>query len=97
MTLTRILIAIVASAAAGGTQAAGPESELCRIWSCRIAPPTATASLASDAHPASVRVGTQDIPVTEQTIIAPSTDGELYACIGYDPFGDPELKCLLIP
>jgi len=97
MTLTRMLIAIVASAAAGGTHAAGPGSELCQIWSCRIAPPPATASLAPDAHPTSVRLGTRDIPVSEQTIIAPSTDGELYACIGYDPFGDPELKCLLIP
>ena len=97
MTLTRILIAIFASAVAASTHAAGPESELCQIWSCRIAPSTATESLAPDAHPASVRVGTQDTPVTEQTIIAPSTDGELYACIGYDAFGDPELMCLLVP
>ena len=96
MTLTRILTVIFTSAVAGGTHAAGPEPEQCRIWTCTVAPPTAT-SLSSDTHPASVQVGAQDIPVTEKTIIASSTDGKLYACIGYGPFGDPELMCLLLP
>lgn len=97
MTLTRTLTVILASAIAAGAHAAGPQSEQCRIWTCRIVLPTATASLVPETNPASVRVGTLDIPVTEQTIIAPSEDGELYACIGHDAFGDAELMCLLVP
>jgi hypothetical protein len=97
MTHTPILTVLFTAAVAVGAHAAGPQSEQCRMWSCRIVSPTVTASLAPDTRPAAVRVGSQDIPVTEMMIFAPSTDGQLYACIGYDPFGDPEIKCLLVP
>ena len=102
MTRAIILFAILASAVSGGAQAADPHAtsplqEQCRIWSCRIAEPTVTASLASASDAISVRVGTEDIPVTERTIFAPSTDDQHYACIGYSAFGDPELMCLLVP
>jgi hypothetical protein len=97
MTLTRILITAFATAIAGGAHAAGPEHELCRIWTCTIASPTATASLVPEPHPAAVTVGAQTLPVTDRTTVAPSTDGKLYACVGYDPFGDAELMCLLAP
>ena len=102
MTLTRILTVIFAVTVAGGAHAADPGAsdpypEQCRIWSCRIASPSTTASLAPDIDTISIRVGSQDVPVTEQTIFAPSTDGQQYACIGYGAFGDPEVKCLLVP
>jgi hypothetical protein len=97
MMLTRILMVSFIFAVSSGTLAAEPDSQQCRIWSCSVVPATIAASLSSDNLPASVRIGTQDIPVGEKTVIAPSSDGQIHACIGYDAFGDREIMCLLVP
>jgi hypothetical protein len=97
MTLARIPIATLPAAIVGGMLAADPYPEQCQIWTCSLASPATTATLAPDTLPASVLIGAQNLPVTETTTVAPSNDGELYACVGYDAFGDTELMCLLVP
>jgi hypothetical protein len=97
MSPTRTLLAGFAVAVAGGPLAAETSPEQCRIWTCTDAALTATASLEPGALPTSVQVGERLVPVSDAATIAPSPDGELRACLGYDPFGDVEVMCLFVP
>jgi hypothetical protein len=97
MMLTRILMVSFISALSSGTLAAEPYPTQCRTWSCSAVPALTATPLTRDSVPASVRVGTQNISVAEQTIISPSSDGQVHACIGYDAFGDRKIMCLLVP
>jgi hypothetical protein len=95
--LTRILIVSFVSAMSVTTLAAEPYPTQCRTWSCSAVPVETATPLTQDSVPASVRIGTQNISVAEQTIISPSNDGQVHACIGYDAFGDRKIMCLLVP
>lgn len=39
----------------------------------------------------------QKLPVPKKLEARESKDGEYHACIGYDAFGDLEVKCLFVP
>ncbi len=97
MMLSKILMVSFVSALSSGTLVAEPYPTQCRTWSCSAVPVEITTPLTRDSVPASLRIGTQNISVAEQTLISPSSDGQVHACIGYDAFGDRKIMCLLVP
>lgn len=37
------------------------------------------------------------LPVPAGLPLRQSPDGRIHICVGFDPFGDPEVKCLFVP
>lgn len=44
-----------------------------------------------------VEVGTKRLPVSERVFRGASQDNKYHACVGYDMFGNEEVKCIFEP
>lgn len=70
----------------------------CCPQTCRSVEQAAVTRSRADGMPSEVWLrGFGTLKVLEDAISVSSPDGKLHVCVGYGPFGDPHIKCILVP